>query len=285
MIDVIVIGKGPAGITASIYIKRAGLNPVVIGDDIGMLEKADQIDNYYGFIEGISGKELAKNGVMQAQRLGVEIIADEVIKIEYMRNFKILTKKGSYEAKAVIMASGANKIAPNIKGIKEYEGKGISYCAVCDGFFYKGKDVAVLGNGDYAVHEAMELLPIANSVTLVTNGKDIPEYREENLKTNKKEIREVRGEQKVQEVSFVDNTKLEVAGVFVAEGSASSIDFARKLGVITKENKIVVNEKMETNIKGLYAAGDCTGGLMQIAKAVYEGAVAGTEAVKFVRGN
>lgn len=127
------------------------------------------------------------------------------------------------------MATGSNRVRPTIKGIKEFEGKGVSYCAVCDAFFYKDKDVAVLGEGDYAVHEAMQLLPIAKSVTMLTNGKEAVEKRSDALDVNIKEIREVRGDAHVTDIEFEDNTNMSVSGIFVAQGTASSIDFARTI--------------------------------------------------------
>ena len=282
MYDVIIIGKGPAGISASLYTKRNNLNTLVIGKDKGALLKAERIDNYYGELE-INGLELARKGIKQAKDLGVEVIEDEALGISWDSSFNVTTKNDKYESKALIIATGSNRIAPIIKGVKEFEGKGISYCAICDGFFYKQKDVAVLGSGDYAVHEAMQLLPLVNSITILTNGKEIVENRLEDLKINDKQIKEIRGEGKVSKVEFLDNTSISVDGIFIAEGTASSIDFARSLGILTEDNKIVVNSKMETNIQGLYACGDCTGGLFQISKAVYEGAEAGISVSKYLK--
>lgn len=253
MYDVIIIGKGPAGISASLYAKRANLNTLVIGKDAGTLLKAEKIENYYGFVDGINGKELLEIGIKQAESLGVGVITDEVLEISWNDSFKIITKKSEYESKVLIIATGSHRNRPIIKGVKEFEGRGISYCAICDGFFYKGKDVAVLGNGDYALHEAMQLLPVAGSVTMLTNGKEPIEYRSELLKINTKEIREVRGVEKVSEIEFSDYSKLPISGIFVAEGTASSVNFAKTLGILTEEDKIQVNENMETNIPGLYA--------------------------------
>lgn len=283
MVDVIIIGNGPAGISASLYVQRANLKSLVIGKDGGALEKTDKIDNYYGFAESISGRELLANGKKQARRLGAELLEDEVVGLDYNGNFIVKTKSKNYECVSLIMATGTSRKTPEIKGIKKYEGKGISYCAVCDAFFYRKKDVAVLGGGDYAVHEAMELLPVVNSVTMLTNGKEHVEYRDSNLVINEKPIREFRGAETIHEVEFEDHTKLSVDGVFVAIGTATSSDLARKIGANTDGKNILVDENMQTNIPGLYACGDCTGGLLQIAKAVYEGAKAGIEAIKFVR--
>lgn len=284
--DAIIIGKGPAGISSALYLKRAGLQVLVIGKDGGALEKTEKIDNYYGFEETISGKELLKKGIKQAQRLGIEIKTDEVIGIEYTKEFLVKTRNEAILTKTLILATGASRKTPNITGIKEFEGKGVSYCAVCDAFFYRNKDVSVLGSGDYALAEANELLAVANSVTILTNGESLVEnrsYSSDSFKINESEIRELRGTNTIEKIVFKDDTEMEIKGVFVAIGTASSSDLARKLGAILKGNAIVVDENMATNVAGLYACGDCTGGLLQIAKAVHEGAIAGLTAIGYIR--
>lgn len=280
MYDVIVIGSGPAGITAAIYSKRRNLSILVISKGNGTLQKAEKIDNYYGFENGISGKELYVNGIKQAKNLGIDFIEDEVINIEYINQFTIETVNSKYEAKAVILATGVSRNVPNIKGIKEFEGKGVSYCAVCDSFFYKGKDVAVLGDGNYAIHEFETLKPIASSVTILTNGNTMVENRDSSIEVNSKKIREFRGDTKLEKVEFEDNTIQNLNGVFISMGTASSSDLARKIGARIENNNIVVNENMETTVPSLFACGDCTGGLLQISKAVYEGAKAGLAVLK-----
>lgn len=275
MYDVIIVGAGPAGISASLYLKRANLSVLVIFEGDGALEKASKIENYYGLQQPISGKELFDIGIEQAKRLGVEVIKDEVTSITLEDNFIITTVNREYKAKKVILATGTSRKSPDIKGLQEYEGKGISYCAVCDAFFYRNKDVVVLGSGNYAIHEARHLEPIANSVTILTNGEPIVENRDEmNFEINEEPIREVRGGNIVEEVTFLNEDSKKVDGIFVAVGTASSSDLARKIGAITQNGSIQVNENMQTNVAGLYACGDCTGGLLQINKSVYEGAKA-----------
>jgi len=154
---------------------------------------------------------------------------------------------------------------------------------VCDGFFYRNKDVAVLGNGEYALSEAMELLPLVKSVAIITNGKELTAKIPDNINIITKEIEKFSGSDYLENILFKDGTELPVSGVFVALGTAGSADFAKKLGAITDGKNIAVDEKMATNIPGLYAAGDCAGGMFQIAKAVYEGAKAGTEVVKYLK--
>lgn len=275
--DVIIIGSGPAGISASLYAKRRNLSVLIISKGDGTILKTDKIDNYYGFPNGITGKELYENGINQAKALNIDILKDEVVSISHTQNFKVETVNSNYQSKSVILSTGVSRKETNIKGIKEFEGKGVSYCAICDAFFYKGKDVAVLGNGNYAVHEMEQLKSVAKSVTILTNGKQMIENRDisENVEINSKEIQEFRGESKIQEIEFKDNTKKQIDGIFVAEGTASSNDLAIKIGAKIKNNYIVVNENMETTVPGLFACGDCTGGLLQISKAVYEGAKAG----------
>lgn len=280
MYDVIVIGSGPAGITAAIYAKRRKLSILVISKGSGALQKTEKIDNYYGFENGISGEELYENGIKQAKNLGIDFIEDEVINIKYINQFTVETVNSKYEAKAVILATGVSRNVPNIKGIKEFEGKGVSYCAICDSFFYKDKDVAVLGDGNYAIHEFETLKPVASSVTILTNGNTMVENRDSSIEVNSKKIREFRGDTKLEEVEFEDNTIQSLNGVFIAMGTASSSDLARKIGARIENNNIIVNENMETTVPGLFACGDCTGGLLQISKAVYEGAKAGLAVLK-----
>ncbi len=144
--DVIIIGKGPAGITASIYLKRANHKVLIIGKDGGALEKTKAIDNYYGFANTISGKELLQQGLEQAKRLEIPVETDEVLSIGKEENFVVETRNNTYQARTVILATGTSRNTPKIKGIKELEGKGVSYCAICDAFFYRNKPVAVLGS-------------------------------------------------------------------------------------------------------------------------------------------
>lgn len=294
MYDVIIIGSGPAGITASLYIKRAGFNVLVISKNQGALEKTSKIENYYGFENPISGKNLIENGIKQAKRLEIDTIEKEVIGIKYADHgeYEVITanqsKEEKYIARVVVIATGANRNRPNIKGIEEYEGKGISYCAVCDAPFYREKDVAVLGNGEYAIGEIEELLPVAKSVTMLTDGKEPIENRSfnnEKLEINQKKIREFRGENKVEKIEFEDGSQQNINGVFIAQGIANSLDFAKKLGAKIENNCIVVNDQMETTIPNIYACGDCTGGILQISKAVYDGTKAGLSIINRLRND
>lgn len=280
---VIIIGAGPAGISASLYIKRAGIDVAVIHNGGGALKKAEAIGNFYGFPSPIGGKKLYENGISQAKALGVEFIEDEVVGIGFENSLTVITKSGKYEAERVVIATGAPRKSPDVKGLSEFEGRGVSYCAVCDAFFYRGKDVAVIGNGDYALHEANVLAQTSNSVTILTNGSELSADLPENIKIDKRKLSSIEGKIKVEKVRFDDGSELLTDGVFVAVGVAGSADLARKIGAMTENGRIIVNESCETTVPGLYACGDCTGGLLQIAKAVYEGAVCGLAIVKAER--
>ncbi len=283
MADIIILGNGPAGISSAAYTARAGLDTMVIGRDSGALSKAGEIENYYGFPTPISGEQLVRNGIDQAERLGVSIVSDEVLGISYDGEFTVQSKQGTYKAPCVILATGASRKSPRIEGLSKFEGKGVSYCAVCDAFFYRGKAVAVLGDGDYALHEAAELLPVVGSVTVLTNGRQPSAEFPEQISVNKKEIEALRGDSVLESIAFRDGSTQPLSGVFVALGVASSTDFARTMGAETENGRIVVNDRMQTNIPGLYAAGDCTGGMYQISKAVYDGARAATSAIQYLR--
>lgn len=284
MTDILIIGSGPAGISAALYAARAGMDTLVISSGQSALFKAHMIENYYG--GSISGDELYEKGIAQAKALGIEIKEDQVVGLVFDGDFIVTGEKSQYKAKAVIIATGSSRKAPPLPGLSEFEGRGVSYCAVCDGFFHRGKNVAVLGSGTYALHEAMELSPIAESVTILTDGQ-APEFSlpdsVTNISVNTGKIKALTGEELLSSVVFEDDKTLDVSGVFVAIGTAGSSDLARKLGAVTEGTKIAVNGEMATNIPGLYAAGDCTPGMLQVAKAVYQGAEAATSAIKFVR--
>lgn len=283
--DVIIIGAGPAGISASLYTVRANKKTLVLYNDISSLEKTEKIDNYYGFNNGIKGEKLYKNGIEQAKNIGARVEKEEVIKIEMNEDnneykFIVKTSKNKYKAKIVILATGNKRNKSKIIGIDEFEGKGVSYCAICDGFFYRNKEIAVIGDGNYAISETNDLINIAKDITICTNGKKAPDFRAENVKIETREIEKIEGEDTVEEIQLKDGSKLKVDGIFIAQGVAGSVEFAKKLGALVNNNKIIVDKDMKTSIDGLYACGDCTGGLLQISKAVYEGAIAGMEASK-----
>lgn len=279
MTDVIIIGSGPAGISAALYLQRGNLKTTIVAKDLGALEKAHDIENYYGFKEAISGKQLVLNGIAQAQKLGATYLNEEVVSISFDEGYTVKTTKDTYHAKRLILATGLQRGVATIKGLKPFEGKGVSYCAICDGFFYRQKEVVVIGSGDYALEEAQVLLPLAAKVTLLTNGQSI-EANDERLFVDSRVITEICGEDLVSSVHFEKGDPLMIQGVFVALGTAGSTAFAKKLGIEMADNYIAVNQYMETNLPNLYAIGDNTGGLLQVAKAVYEGSVVGLHIVR-----
>lgn len=281
--DIIIIGKGPAGVSASLYAQRAGRSTLLIGETSMSLKKAEKIENYYGLETPVSGEELFEIGLKQAEALGAEIVEDQVVGISWDGDYLVKTVKGQYKARSVIMATGVKRDTPKIDGLQKLEGLGVSYCAVCDGFFYREKPVAVLGSGEYALEEATHLKTIASKVTIVTDGVVVAN-KSLDFEYIEKKIKRIEGEGKVERLVFADDTTIDVTGVFVALGTAGSTDLAKKLGAQVDGRYIKVDEKMQTNLPGLYAAGDTTGGMLQVAKAVYEGAQAGMESAKFLRG-
>ncbi len=283
MYDVIIIGAGPAGISASLYAKRANKSVLVLYHGESQLEKAHMIDNYYGFDGGITGADLYSNGISQAETLGVEVKNEEALHIAMTpeMNFEVITADNKYEGKTLILSTGNKKIKPNIKGIDEFDGKGISYCAICDGFFYRRKKVAVIGNGDYALSEAGDLENIVEKLTVLTDGLPAPNTDKYEVITKK--IKEIKGDMRVGSVEFEDGTSLEVNGIFIAQGVAGGADFAKKLGVALSGDSIKVNPDMSTNVPGVFSCGNINGGLLQVCKAVYEGAEAGLSAVKYLK--
>lgn len=295
MEHIIIIGAGPAGISAALYTARGNLQPLVVYNGIGELGKAEKIENFYGLEKPVSGKELFDRGISQAKALGVRFIEAQVLGISGFDTFTVKTTAGDFETESVILATGGKRSAPPIPGIKEFEGRGVSYCAVCDAFFYRGKEVAVLGNSDFALHEAEELKNVTPSVTIYTNGRE-PEFsRDHPIAVNTMKIQAIEGEERVSgllleaEVSTQSEGEVQPSfypaeGVFVAVGTAGSTEIARQMGAeLTEKGTIKVDNEMATTIPGLFAAGDCTGGLLQISKAVYEGSLAGISAGKYVR--
>lgn len=278
--EIIIIGKGPAGVSTALYTTRAGIKTTIIGRDFGALERADKVENYYGFAQPISATALIEAGVAGVKRLGCEVISDEVVGIGFNDKLSVKTRNRLYTADVVVLATGTVRNRPRIKGLPEFEGKGVSYCAICDAFFYRGKDVCVVGNGEYAKNEAMELLPIASSVTLLTNGLPLDVTLTDEIKVIDTPIREFLGERGLEKVVFENNNSIEVTGAFIAVGTASSSDLAKKIGAGLSGNNIAVDKNMMTNVPNLYAVGDCIGGLLQISKAVADGAIAGTAIVK-----
>ncbi len=283
MANVVIIGSGPAGISAALYTARAGVDTTVLTKGPGSLARAEGIENYYGVPGSISGAELERRGIEGAKEVGVKFVEAEAVGLTFTDKLTVETLSGEYPADAVILATGASRTAPPVPGLKDLEGRGVSYCATCDAFFYRGKDVAVMGSGEYALHEASALLPLAKSVTLLTGGARLTAQFPPEITVRTEKVEAILGQDKVSGVRLAGGEELPLDGVFIALGVAGSTALARKMGAEVDGNKIVVDANMMTTIPGLFAAGDCTGGLLQVAKAVYEGAVAGNEAAKALR--
>ncbi len=267
MYDTIIIGLGPAAVSAAIYLKRFNYNVLLIGSTDSNLVYAKSIDNYYGVLP-ISGKDLFEIGLQQVKDLEIEIKEEMVLGIENLGKYCVKTKENSYEANTVFIATGAPKAKLPGLNYKEYESNGLSYCAVCDAFFYRNKKIAIIGNADYMASELEVLSRITKDITVFTNNKELEV--EVDYPVIKDKITKFTGDDYLEGIYTDKEYKFD--GVFVAVGSASSFDFAKHLGILLDDkNKIIVNDKNETNVKCVYAGGDNTNGPLQIAKAVYEG--------------
>ena len=283
MRDVIIIGKGPAGISAAIYLKRANVDVLVIGKDKGSLEKAEAIENYFGVAEPISGSELLNRGIAQATRLGIEILTEEVVGIKQDENFIVQTSNSELEARVVLLATGMSRSGLKVKGFDTLSGKGISFCAVCDGFFYRGKSLAVIGSGDYAASEIADLEHFTQNIKLFTNGAAVTtNHLKESQIIVSDVIMEIKGEDRVEAI-VTEHGEYPVDGVFVAMGTASATDFAKTLGALTEGSNLIVDKNYMTTIEGIFAAGDCIGGFWQVAKAVSDGAVASKGIIQYLK--
>lgn len=281
--DALIIGKGPAGIQAAVYLKRGNVDTTVIGKDLGASETARDVDNFYGFTS-IGGVELVERGINQAIELEIDVVTDEVLSISFDgEGYCVETIHETYKAISVLLATGSHRNIPRIRKIRNYNGRGVSYCAVCDAFFYRGKTVAVVGSAEYAAHEAAELVEIASKVYVLTNGEPITGTFDERCIILEEKVKTVVGEEKVSGVEM-ESGIIDLDGIFVAIGSATTTDLANKLGLGVENGRILVNENMETNMPGLYAAGDCTFGVQQIAKAVGDGCIAGMNMISYIRG-
>jgi len=287
----LIIGAGPAGLSAAIYTARAGMKTLVLGHAPKIAGDYD-IDNYFGFEETISGRDLMERGRRQALRFGAELRAEKVLGVHHgdSGGFHVKTDQGEYRACAVILATGAARNRPKIKGLAGYEGKGVSYCVSCDGFFHRGKPVLVAGEGLFAANQALELLAYTPDVRICTLGKpaDIPpdftaRLEHAGIEVIVDTIASLEGEAGLDGVVLASGRRLEVSGLFIAMGEASSTDFAYTLGVARNGIFLETDREMKTNIEGVFAAGDCTGGFLQIAVAVGEGALAGRSAIAWLK--
>jgi len=298
--DVIIIGGGPAGLTAAIYTGRAKLRTLILEAAIlgGNAGQTDQIDNYPGFPFGISGGDLMENFWKQAQRFGAELKMEEVTGIEDSPGGKrVITNQGEYLARSVIITVGARRRELEVEGEKEYLGRGVSYCATCDGAFFQDFPVAVVGGGDSAVKEALYLADIASRVYLIHRregfranqtavDKMLANERIE-LKLNKV-VKSIEGEGMMQNLILQDvktgeEESLQVEGLFVSIGLVAAADFIEGL-LQTEDGYIVTDKNMATSVPGIFAAGDIrVKTARQVATAVGDGALAGIAVTEFLK--
>lgn len=268
--DTIILGGGPAGATAALYLARAGLKVLVLHGNASALHKAERIQNYYGAADTPTGAELYARGLSQAESVGAEIRIDQATFCEYDgAQFTVTTAAGAYTARTLVIATGAARRTLDIDGVKEYEGKGVSYCAVCDAFFYRGKRVGVVGAGEFARHEYETLSRVAKETVLFTNGER-PTFDATETYTDR--IEKVTGENGRISGVTVGGKTVQVDGLFIALGVLGAAAISKSLGIMTAQDGAIETDKTSmTNIQGLYAAGDCTAGVKQVSKAACDG--------------
>lgn len=280
----IIIGAGPAGMNAALYLKRAGIDVVLIEKEVpgGEMLKTNKIENYLGF-ESIDGGELALKMSKQIKDLGIKIMKDKVLKVTKNDKFIVETGKEKLEADYVIVATGRTPRKLGLRGEDVLTGKGISYCAVCDGAFYRGKEVAVIGGGDAALTEALYLADLCAKVYVVVRrdlrASEVLQNRvksKENIIVLKNvNVSKLDFDERLSSIILDDGKTLPVSGMFIAIGGMPQLNFLDDLDVMMKNGYIVTNDKMESSVKGLYAVGDVRyKDYYQIVTAVSDGAVA-----------
>lgn len=299
--DIIIIGAGPAGLTAAIYSAWLGLKAVVLEAGVagGRAGLAPKIENFPGFPEGITGNELADRMRLQAERFRAEFRSDEeMVGLDLESEIKtVVSRKHAYQAQAIIIATGTQRRKLLVPGETEFLGRGVSYCAVCDGPFFRNKAVAVIGNGEDAAADALSLADVASKITIVTQGKELTIdntlltklQNKPQIEIVKGQVTKIVGEQMVNAIQFQSpgvqgEVELAVKGVFVALGNVPMTAVVRRAGIKTDYGGcLTVNRQQKTNIEGVFAAGDCTCGGMQVITAAGEGAMAAMKASAYVR--
>lgn len=297
MVDIIIVGSGPAGMSAAVYGKRAGLSVLVIEKvyyGTGQVAESSHVDNYLG-IPGINGYELGEKFRSHAESLNVEFKDGEVIRFEKAADrWYVHLKNGeTLESKTVVYAAGAAHRHLGVPGEEEFSGKGVSYCATCDGAFFKGKDVAVVGGGNTAMDDAIYLADICNKVYLVHrrdvfrgDATTLTKLKEtENIElVVPAKVQEVKGGQVVTALQLEDGRSLEVSGVFVAVGMQPATSMLQGIVLMDDNGYIIADETGKTSAAGFFAAGDVrTKELRQIITAVADGANAATSAERYIR--
>lgn len=300
MYDVIIIGAGPAGLTAGIYAARGGLKTAIVEMAMpgGQAALTEKIENYPGFPSGISGFELMNSFHQQAQAFNVEFIFDEVQSINFDNPVKqVVTEGQTLESRALIIAAGSKPRPLGVPGEDTFRGRGVSYCATCDGAFFRGKNVVVIGGGDAALEEGVYLTRFAEKVTIVhrRNGFRAAQIAVDRAKDNAKVqfeldavVEEILGTEQVAGVRIRNLLTgkiktLEADGVFVYIGTQPNAQFIQGGLTVDAQGYIVTDELLRTNIPGVFAAGDIrTTPLRQVATAVGDGALAAAEVEKFL---
>lgn len=300
--DLLIIGAGPAGCSAAVYAARSGIKTIIAGGAMpgGQLLQTNDIENYAGFINPVPGFELMDNMHKQCKRLGVEIVSDEIVKLEGTQTPFTLTAAGGtqYQATAVIIAAGASARWLGVEGEERLKGHGVSACATCDGFFFKGKEVVVVGGGNTAFEDALFLSQICPKVTLV--------HRREGFRADAVTVEKVRNTPNItmqlncvpeqvlgdtavtgvvlRNVKTQEKIEIPCAGIFVAVGAVPQTAWLKGSGVAMEDNGLVkVDARQHTNIDGVFAAGDCTESeFRQAVVAAGSGAKAGIVASAFV---
>jgi len=289
--ELAIVGAGPAGFSASIYAERAGIKTIVFDKSMGggLANVSPKIENYAGF-ESISGIELMAKMKDHASKYADFHFNEEVKKIERTNDgFIIITDKTKYDVKAVLLCLGTEYRKLNISGEKELTGKGVSYCATCDGFFFKNKKVAVVGGGNSALIESIYLKQIGCKEVYVIHRRDQlraeDAYKDEAIEKGVKiiyntHVESINGKEKIEYLELHDvksdkKTKFMIDGVFISIGEEPQNKLAKELDVkIDDKGFILTDKELRTNVKGVYAAGDITGGLRQVVTACAEGAIA-----------
>jgi len=300
--DVVIIGGGPAGLTAGLYTARAGLKSILLERGVfgGQMINARLVENYPGFPEGISGAELGKFMYQQAIKYNLETLTTEVIEARPKNIYKVSTTEGNIQTKSIIIAAGSEYRKLDVDGEKRLTGYGISYCATCDGFFFRGKNVAVVGGGDTAITDALELIQHANKVYLIHRrdklraGKLLQQQATAHPKLEfiwNTVVDEILGDKMLSGLTLYNvktgrRSILKVDGVFIAVGLIpNSINFSNILE-LDNEGYIITDQTMATSAAGIFAAGDIRkNSACQIASAVGDGVTAAMSAFKYIQEN
>ncbi len=291
--DVIILGSGPAGLQAAIHAARAKVSVLILGKPSKSSLHRAHIENYC-CMERTAGEELLQQGIAQAEQAGTIFIHEDVVKITQQNNWFILQNESGNDlrCKALIMAMGISRNKLRVPGEKELLGRGVSYCVDCDGGFFRGEPVAVIGNESAAASGALTMAFYASQVHLICDRLEVSEalthqVRESDIILHEgRKVTEIIGQQQVDGLRFDDGSHLEVKGVFIELGAKGAIELASELGVAMDSEApqyIATDKKQKTNIDGIYAAGDICGLPWQLAKAVGEGCVAGIEAAAYVK--